>query len=83
MPAVSAAAAPAASVPTVGGMPQNLTPEQVEAFRQQMRDRFGKRGGDANDPRQRGADVTTNGKTPKTPVAAPTTTKTPKTPKVR
>lgn len=84
--AVSAAAAPQAAVagaPNISGMPQNLTPEQVEAFRQSMRDRFGKRGGDANDPRQRGADTTTNGKTPKTPVAAPTTTKTPKTPKVR
>lgn len=86
--AVSAAVAPQAGVagaPTIGGMPQNLTPEQVEAFRAQMRERFGKRGGDNNaDPRQRGADaVPTNGKTPKTPVAAPTTAKTPKTPKVR
>lgn len=87
--AVSAAAAPSTSIggaPT-GGMPQNLTPEQVEAFRQQMRERFGKRGPDgATDGRtrgDRGADATTNGKTPKTPVAAPTTTKTPKTPKVR
>ena len=70
--AVSAAAAPSSSVcvPT-GGMPGNLTPAQVEAFRQQMRDRFGKR------------DAPTTGKTPKTPTAAPTTTKPPKTPKVR
>ena len=70
--AVSAAAAPSSSVgvPT-GGMPGNLTQAQVEAFRQQMRDRFGKR------------DATTTGKTPKTPTAAPTTTKPPKTPKVR
>jgi hypothetical protein len=84
--AVSAASAPSTSVgggPT-GGMPQNLTPEQVEAFRQQMRDRFSKgRGPDgATDGRTRG-DATTNGKTPKTPTAEPTTTKTPKTPKVR
>lgn len=84
--AVSAAAAPSTSVgggPT-GGMPQNLTPEQVEAFRQQMRDRFSKgRGPDgATDGRTRG-DATTNDKTPKTTNAAPTTTKPPKTPKVR
>ena len=84
--AVSAAAAPSTSVgggPT-GGMPQNLTPEQVEAFRQQMRDRFSKgRGPDgATDGRTRG-DATTNGKTPKTTTEAPTTTKPPKTPKVR
>jgi hypothetical protein len=84
--AVSAAAAPSTSVgggPT-GGMPQNLTPEQVEAFRQQMRDRFSKgRGPDgATDGRTRG-DATTNDKTPKTPTAATTTTKPPKTPKVR
>jgi hypothetical protein len=83
--AVSAAAAPSTSVggaPT-GGMPQNLTPAQVEAFRQQMRDRFGKRGPDgATDGRTRGPDATST-KTPKTPTAAPTTTKPPKTPKVR
>jgi len=85
--AVSAAAAPQTSVggPT-GGMPQNLTPEQVEAFRQQMRERFGKRGQDGStDGRSRGPDVTTNGKTPKNavPVAPANTTKQPKTPKVR
>ncbi len=85
--AVSAAAAPQTSVggPT-GGMPQNLTPEQVEAFRQQMRERFGKRGPDGStDGRNRGPDVTSNGKTPKNavPVAPATTTKPPKTPKVR
>jgi hypothetical protein len=89
--AVSAAAAPQTSVggPT-GGMPQNLTPEQVEAFRQQMRERFSKRGQDGgnnggNDGRSRGPDVTTNGKTPKNavPVAPANTTKQPKTPKVR
>jgi hypothetical protein len=87
--AVSAAAAPSSSVggPT-GGMPQNLTPEQVEAFRQQMRDRFSKgRGPDgATDGRSRGPDVTSNSKSNKNavPVApATTTTKPPKTPKVR
>ncbi|TAF20950.1 MAG: hypothetical protein EAZ72_01950, partial [Verrucomicrobia bacterium] len=96
--AVSAAAAPQTSVggPT-GGMPQNLTPEQVEAFRQQMRERFGKRGQDGStdgrsrgqdgstDGRSRGPDVTTNGKTPKNaaPVAPANTTKQPKAPKVR
>ena len=81
--AVSAAAAPSTSIggaPT-GGMPQNLTPEQVEAFRQQMRDRFSKgRGPDG------GNVAPTTGKTPKNtvPVApVPTTPKPPKTPKVR
>jgi hypothetical protein len=86
--AVSAAAAPQTSIgaPTMGGMPQNLTPEQVEAFRQQMRERFGKRGPDGgsggNDGRSRG-DVPTSGKTPKTTDAPTTSTKPPKTPKVR
>jgi hypothetical protein len=85
--AVSAAAAPQASVgaPT-GGMPQNLTPEQVEAFRQQMRDRFSKRGQDgATDGRSRGPDITSNGKSNKNavPVAPTNSTKPPKTPKVR
>ena len=86
--AVSAAAAPSSSVggPT-GGMPQNLTPEQVEAFRQQMRDRFSKgRGPDgATDGRTRGPDVTSNSKSNKNavPVAPTNTTKQPKTPKVR
>jgi hypothetical protein len=72
-----------AGVPGAGGT-ANLTPEQVEAFRQSMRDKFSKgRGQDgaANDgsQRQRGGDpsaVSNKG-------AAPTTTKTPKTPKVR
>jgi hypothetical protein len=72
-------------VPGSGG-PQNLTPEQIEAFRQSMKDKFNKGRGPDNggDPRQRGTD-TTSTKTPKTPTAAPapTTTKTPKTPKVR
>jgi hypothetical protein len=84
--AVSNAVAPqggVAGVPGNGG-PQNLTPEQVEAFRQSMKDKFNKGRGPDNggDPRQRGGD-TTSGKTPKTPTAAPTTTKTPKAQKVR
>jgi hypothetical protein len=82
--AVSNAVAPSSSVgvPTAGGT-ANLTPEQVEAFRQSMRDKFSKGRGQDNgaDPRQRGGD-TTNGKTP-TAAPAPTTTKQPKTPKVR
>jgi hypothetical protein len=72
--AVSAAAAAPTSVggaPT--GMPQNLTPQQVEAFREQMRERFGKRG----------AEPTTSTKTPKNAAPAPTSTKPPKTPKIR
>jgi len=83
--AVSAAAAPQTSVggAPMGG-PQNLTPEQVEAFRQQMRERFGKRGPDGStDGRTRGPDATTSSKTPKNAAPAPTTTKPPKTPKVR
>ncbi len=79
--AVSAAVAPqtgAVGAPTGG--PQNLTPEQVEAFRQQMRERFGKRGQDGGDGRTRGGDAPTNGKTA---APAPATAKTPKTPKVR
>ncbi len=70
----AAAAAPQTSVGgSTGGMPPNLTPEQVEAFRQQMRERFGKRG----------AEPTTSTKTPKNAAPAPTTTKPPKAPKVR
>jgi hypothetical protein len=72
-------------VPGAGG-PGNLTPEQVEAFRQSMRDKFSKGGppgSNGGDPRQRGGD-TTSSKTPKTPNAAPApTTKPQKTPKVR
>ena len=74
--AVSAAAAvpQAAGVPAAGGV-ANPTPEQIEAFRQSMRDKFGKgRGADGTDPRARGD------------AAAPTTTKATtktKTPKVR
>lgn len=74
-----------AGVPGAGG-PGNLTPEQVEAFRQSMRDKFSKGGppgSNGGDPRQRGGD-TTSSKTPKTPNAAPApTTKPQKTPKVR
>ncbi len=83
--AVSAAAAPSTTVGGApGGAPQNLTPEQVEAFRQQMRERFSKRGPDGGtDGRTRGGDAVTNGKTPKNAAPAPTTPKAPKTPKVR
>ncbi len=84
--AVSAAAAPQALGRAPMGGPQDPTPEQPEAFRQQMRERFGKRGPDGStDGRNRGPDVTSNGKTPKNAVqvAPATTTKPPKTPKVR
>ena len=86
--AVSAAAtAPQASLGApMGGMPQNLTPEQVEAFRQQMRDRFSKSGpGGASDGRSRGPDVGTSSKSNKNavPAAPSNSTKPPKTPKVR
>jgi len=64
-----------AGAPGAGG-PGNLTPEQIEAFRQSMKDKFSKsRGPDSS---------TTSTKTPKTPAVAPaTTTKPPKTPKIR
>jgi len=64
-----------AGAPSAGG-PGNLTPEQIEAFRQSMKDKFSKsRGPDSS---------TTSTKTPKTPAVAPaTTTKPPKTPKIR
>ena len=63
-----------AGVPGAGG-PGNLTPEQIEAFRQSMKDKFSK---------SRGPDNGTSTKTPKTPNAAPTTsTKPGKTPKIR
>jgi len=84
--AVSNVVAPQATVagaPGAGGA-ANLTPEQIEAFRQSMRDKFGKgRGGNADggqtdgSQRQRGGDAAT------TKGAAPTTGKTTKTPKVR
>ena len=72
-----------AGVPGAGG-PANLTPEQIEAFRQSMREKFGKgRGGQDGgptdgSPRQRGGDAATA-----TKGATPTTGKTAKTPKVR
>ncbi len=70
-----------AGAPGAGGA-ANLTPEQVEAFRAQMRERFGKRGQDgAVDPRQRGDAATA--KAPKATNAAPAATKTAKTPKAR
>jgi hypothetical protein len=78
--AVSNAVAPSSSggVPTAGGT-ANLTPAQVEAFRQSMRDKFNKgRGPDGSNN-----GTTTSTKTPKTQDVAPTTTKQPKTPKVR
>jgi len=81
--AVSNAVAPQAAVagvPGAGG-PANLTPEQIEAFRQSMRDKFGKRGpdGGATDGRSRGdrgGEATTNKGA--VPVAPTTKTKTPK-----
>jgi hypothetical protein len=85
----AAAAAPQASIGApMGGMPQNLTPEQVEAFRQQMRDRFSKSGQGSNgnnDGRSRGPDVGTSSKSNKNavPAAPSNSTKPPKTPKVR
>jgi hypothetical protein len=71
-----------AGVPGAGGT-TNLTPEQVEAFRQSMRDKFNK--GRGPDGSNNGTSTSTSTKTPKTPPAAPapTTTKPPKTPKVR
>lgn len=73
----------AAGAPGAGG-PGNLTPEQVEAFRQSMRDKFSKGGppgSNGGDPRQRSGDNTSNKKTQD--VAPAATTKPQKTPKVR
>lgn len=84
----AAAAAPQAPIAGVaGGGPSNLTPEQIEAFRNQMRERFGKGrgpdGGVPTDGRSRGdrggEATTTKGAAP---TAAPTTSKS-KPPKVR
>jgi hypothetical protein len=72
-----------AGVPGAGG-PGNLTPEQIEAFRQSMKDKFNKsRGPDgSNNGNNNGS--TTSTKTPKNPaLPVPTTAKPPKTPKVR
>jgi hypothetical protein len=81
----NAVAQPSTVVGTPGaGGPGNLTPEQVEAFRQSMRDKFSKGGppgSNGGDPRQRGGDTTSNKKTQD--VAPAATTKPPKTPKVR
>jgi len=68
------------------GGPGNLTPEQVEAFRQSMKDKFSKgRGPDGGqgggDPRQRGGDSSATSNKGAAPAA--TTTKPQKTPKVR
>jgi hypothetical protein len=76
---------PAAGAPGAGG-PGNLTPEQVEAFRQSMKDKFSKgRGPDGGqgggDPRQRGGDSSATSNKGAAPAA--TTTKPQKTPKVR
>ena len=74
-----------AGAPGAGG-PGNLTPEQVEAFRQSMRDKFNKGRGDSGGNNNGNNNAsTTSSKTPKTPTAAPApaTTKPPKTPKVR
>ena len=82
--AVSAAAAPQTSVGggPGGGMPQNLTPEQVEAFRQQMRDRFSKgRGPDGGNGRD--GDGRSRGDAPRAPTDTPTSAKPPKSSKAR
>ena len=68
------------------GGPGNLTPEQVEAFRQSMKDKFSKgRGPDGGqgggDPRQRVGDSSATSNKGAAPAA--TTTKPQKTPKVR
>jgi hypothetical protein len=74
----------AAGVPGAGG-PGNLTPEQIEAFRQSMKDKFSKGRGPDNGNNGGPNGSNTSGKTPKAPNAAPaaTTTKTPKAQKVR
>ena len=91
--AVSQAAAPKAAefggAPTGG--PPNLTPEQVEAFRQSMRDRYSKGGppgsnGGSNggsDPRQRGGDSSSSGKPQKSSQEDASSNKSSKPPKVR
>ncbi len=72
----------AAGVPGAGG-PGNLTPEQIEAFRQSMKDKFSKGRGPDNGNNGGPNGSNTSGKTPKNPNAAPAATKTPKTQKVR
>ena len=61
------------------GGPGNLTPEQVEAFRQSMKDKFSK--GRGPDGGQGGGDSSATSNKGAAPAA--TTTKPPKTPKVR
>jgi hypothetical protein len=78
----NAVAQPSAAAGASGaGGPGNLTPEQIEAFRQSMKDKFSKgRGPDGGN--NNGSNTST--KTPKTPNAAPApTTKPAKTPKIR
>jgi hypothetical protein len=77
--AVSAAAATSSAVAGAvsGSMPPNLTPEQVEAFRQSMRDRYSKGGVSSKDG-------VSSSKTSKKEAPAPSnSSKTPKTPKIR
>jgi hypothetical protein len=89
--AVSNAVAPQGAVaggtgaPGAGG-PGNLTPEQVEAFRQSMREKFSKGGppgSNGGDPRQRGNDSSSSGKSQKSSQDAASSNKSSKTPKVR
>jgi hypothetical protein len=71
--------------PGAGG-PGNLTPEQVEAFRQSMRDKFSKGGppgSNGGDPRQRGNESSSSGKPQKSAQEAPSSNKSSKPPKVR
>lgn len=76
----------AAGAPGAGG-PGNLTPEQVEAFRQSMRDKFSKGGppgsNGGGDPRQRGNESSSSGKPQKSAQEAPSSNKSSKPPKVR
>jgi hypothetical protein len=72
-------------VPGAGG-PGNLTPEQVEAFRQSMREKFSKGGppgSNGGEPRQRGNDSSSSGKSQKSSQDAASSNKSSKTPKVR
>ncbi len=76
----------AAGAPGAGG-PGNLTPEQVEAFRQSMRDKFSKGGppgsNGGGDPRQRGNESSSSGKPQKSAQEAPSSNKSSKPAKVR
>ena len=83
----NAVAQPSTSTGTPGaGGPGNLTPEQVEAFRQSMRDKFSKGGppgSNGGDPRQRGNESSSSGKPQKSAQEAPSSNKSSKPPKVR